>query len=149
MHTNLGAPAVAAKFRLKIGEVEVEYEGEAAFLQDGLINLVNDVAGKLSERAAALPPPKPANPPTPGTPETHHNLSTDTIASKLSAKTGGDLVIAAAAHLALVKGQARFTRKEIMAEIKQAQTHYKASHGGNLGANIKILVKSNRLNLVT
>jgi hypothetical protein len=55
--------------------------------------------------------------------------ATDTIANILGAKSGSDLVMAAAAHLHFVKKKPTFTRKEIIAEM--APAHWKGSYRGS------------------
>lgn len=140
-----------AKIRLKIGQLEIEYEGRASFLQDDLLNLMEKMVGFYAEHKAAIP----ADPPTAQTNGAgsigstgDFDHSTNTIATHLGAKTGPDLAIAAAAHLELVKKKGTFTRKEIIHEMKSAATYYKGIMLGNLTKSLNYLVKNNRLNQV-
>jgi hypothetical protein len=71
--------------------------------------------------------------------------STETIANLLDAKTGSDLIIAAAAHLHFVKGKRKFTKREIIAEMRTATGHYKKSYHGNLTASLNTLKKQDQL----
>ena len=72
-------------------------------------------------------------------------MTTNTIASKLSVKTGNDLVIAACAHLTFVKGADTFTRSNILAEMKLASNYYKATMRKNLSNILKTLINQNKL----
>ena len=76
------------------------------------------------------------------------SLSTNTIALATGVKTGSSLVIAAIAHLQLVKGSTKVTRQEISEEIKTATTFYKATYTSNLTAYLDSLTKARRLNLI-
>lgn len=68
------------------------------------------------------------------------------MASKLGVKSGSDLVIASAAHLQLVSGQASFIRKEVLDTMKSATTYYNANMSSNLTKMIDSLITGKRLN---
>ena len=72
-------------------------------------------------------------------------LSTSDFAAKLGARSGSDLVMAAAAHLHLTRGMEEFRRAEILTEMKGARAFYRASYGGNLSKSLDMLTKSGRL----
>lgn len=74
------------------------------------------------------------------------NLSTKSIAARLDASTGPELVISAMAHLELVKGIASSDRKGILAEMKNASGYYNANMSGNLSKIITTLIKAKRIN---
>lgn len=134
-----------AKIRLKIGQLEVEYEGKPSFLQDGLFNLLEKMVGFYTEHKAAIPAdPTPAK--TTGAGPGDLDYSTNTIATHLGSKSGPDLAIAAAAHLGLVKKKDTFTRKEINNEMKSATTYYKASMSTNLSKSLHTLVRGKHFN---
>lgn len=140
-----------AKIRLKIGQLEVEYEGQASFLQDGLFNLMEKMVGFYAEHKASIPAaPPPAQTNGAGSTGSTSELgrSTNTIASHLNATTGTEVTVAAIAHLALVKKKGSFTRKEILDEMKGATTYYKANMSGNLTKILDGLVKGKRINQV-
>lgn len=141
-----------AKIRLKIGQLEVEYEGRASFLQDEIFSLMKRLIGFYSEHKASIPAtPLPAQTNDASSREPLGNLdhSTNTIAAHLDVKKGSDLVIAAAAHLGLVKKKDTFKRHEINNEIKGATSYYKASMSTNLSKLLNTLVKGKRLNQTT
>lgn len=137
-----------AKIRLRIGQIEVEYEGESSFLKDDLVNLLSETIGLYKENDSIIStlesPPIAEN----GQQESKQNnildFSTNTVAAKLGVKKGPELVIAAAAHLTFVKNKNKFTRKDLLDEMKEATTYYKTSHSANLSKSIDTLVKNQR-----
>lgn len=138
-----------AKIRLKIGQLEVEYEGAISFLNEGIFNLMEKLVGFYNDHKSAIP----VEPPTANTnggrqAGLNNDLdhSTNTIAAHLEATSGTELVIAAAARLSLLKKKGTFTRKEINDEMKSAATYYKESMTGNLTKSLDTLLKNKRLN---
>jgi hypothetical protein len=140
-----------AKIRLKLGGLEVEYEGKSSFLKEDLFSLLQKTATLYAESRGSIPaqPAGGANgAAAPGSQSSSLDHSTNTIASHLGGSTCTDLVMAAAAHLALVKGKGKFTRQEISDEMKGATTYYKVNMGGNLSKSLDTLVRGKRLNQV-
>lgn len=140
-----------AKIRLKIGQLEIEYEGCSSFLQDDLLNLMEKMVGFLAEHEAPIPTdsaPAQTNGAgsTGSTGELDH--STNTIATILGAKTGPDLVVAASAGLTLVQGKDRFSRKELLTEMKTATSFFKKTYSNNLSKYLEGLTNADRLRLV-
>jgi hypothetical protein len=137
------------KIKIKLGSLEIEYEGDVNYLKNDLPALID----KLS--LLNIPP------------EAHHDnhynnstvneiqinkienqvpeMSTNSIAAKLPNKTGPDLVMIACAHLALVQNKNTFNRQDILKEMKNATNYYKESVAKNLTASLKTLVSSNKL----
>lgn len=74
--------------------------------------------------------------------------STDTIATLLRAKSGPDLIIAAAAHLHFVQGKQKFTRQDLTAEMRGARAHFKDTFVANLTSYLTGLTKADRLRLI-
>lgn len=141
----------SAKIRIKIGAIEIEYEGQASFLQDELLNLVQNLVGFYAEHKAAIPIDAPSvdvqGRNSAGSPGSLDH-STNTIAGHLGASSGPELAIAAAAHLTFVKQQDRLTRKEIDTEMKNATTYYNKNMSSNLSSSLTTLVKAKRFNLI-
>ena len=140
----------AAKIRLKLGQIEIEYEGRDSFLKDDLFNFVERCLSLYEKNKTLIE----SEPPAPAAQAPTQKLgsidySTNTIAAHLGVSTGPDLAIAAAAHLMMVKGQDKFTRKDINDEMKQATTYYKSSMSSNLTKSLDTLVKAKRLNQVS
>ena len=73
-------------------------------------------------------------------------MSTTTVATKLSVKSGPDLALAAAARLSIVLGKATFSRKEIHDEMKSATGFYKGTYNNNLTSSLVRLTKEQKLN---
>jgi len=129
-----------SKIRIKLGPIEVEFEGSESFLKSELPALIKTVSElyKASDVAA----PDEDEPDAPAAPGGKIELSTNSMAAKLNCKTGADLAVAAAAHIAFAKGQSVFSRKELLDEMKTASGYYKNNYSGNLTKILNGLVKS-------
>lgn len=131
-----------SKIRIKIGAIEVEYEGSEAFLKTELPAFIKSIS------ELQISPVRESDPEQNGSnnkPESVKNviqLSTKSIAAKLNVKSGRDLVVAAAAHLCFVKEKAKFTRKELLDEMKTATSYYKATYSNNLSMILSRLIKT-------
>jgi len=138
---------MTSRIRIKIGEIEVEYEGPESFLKEELPNLLTTVS-KLYEDNGHTVASAPEGKPAPGMvakPKAKFSGTTKTIAGRLGCKSGPDLAIAAAARLTLVKQEDSFSRAALHTEMKGATSYYKKSYGNNLTKNLDSLVKSGRL----
>jgi hypothetical protein len=141
-----------SRIKIKVGVIEVEYEGEEKFIKDELPGLIKTVA-MLHEQTGAPPEEK-----TEGTVDekgadrkTHEgkaSLSTSSIATKLACKSGPDLAIAACAQLGLVKLKPQFTRNEIVKEMKSATAFFNKNFVSNLSKSLKTLVVADQINEV-
>lgn len=139
-----------SKIRIKMGAIEVEYEGSEAFLREELpafLTAVSDLYAKsgavaqqsLGEGQAAAQTPHGKQTPT-------LEMTTASIASKLGVSSGPQLVMAAAAHLRFVKGLEKFPRKQLSEQMRSASSFFKESYVSNLSPLIKTLMKENKLN---
>ncbi len=134
-----------ASISLQLGHVSVSYQGSQSYIDDGLKDLVLALLEATPEHAEQ---PQLANTSTGSpTPELQH-MSTNTIASTTGVKSGPDLIMAAIAHIQLVKGADKATRSDIHQEMKRATTYYKSTYGGNLSSYLDSLIKNKRLNLI-
>ncbi len=133
---------VQVKLNLKVGSVEIAFEGNEAFLKDHVLDLI--------ERALS------GNPRVMDSPSDHaasnenkvrelHNLAINSVASILEVDSGPDLIVAAAAHLELIQGKEKFTRSDLRQEIRSATSFFKSSYTSNLSSYITSLVKSEQL----
>jgi hypothetical protein len=138
-----------AKLRLKIGQLELEYEGSETFIENGLMHIIErlttlDVPNmpppphEAGEQATLPPPAAQLAPPK-------SSLSTTDFAAQMGAKSGTDLVMAAASYLHHTKGVEEFRRPDILQEMKSAKAFFRASYGSNLTKSLDTLVKSGRL----
>ena len=145
-----------AKIKLKVGSMELEYEGDPAFLTGGIEALLETMGGLVSKVPDATEPPAPsaevpaANGKENGAPAAkgHFAFSTNTIAAHLDAKTGPELIVCALAQLELVQGKQSSTRNEILAEMKGAPTYYNGNMSSNMSKNLGSLTKAKRINLI-
>ncbi|HPC04407.1 MAG TPA: hypothetical protein PLE04_11560 [Syntrophales bacterium] len=139
-----------SKIRIKMGPIEIDYEGSERFLKEELPSLLVAVSKLYTEAGGCLDPKAlPSSPPeAQSSPTSLPPLSTGTIAGRLKCESGSDLILAATAHLHLCLGQHSFTRQQILDQMKQAPTYYKAGYSSNLSKYLKVLVKSGKLNEV-
>ena len=132
----------SAKIRIKVGEVEIDYEGDSAFLENDLLKMLNEiqkvvpattvnsgqVGGGVGKPLVGI-----------------HSLTTKSIATKLGAKSGGDLAEAAVAHLGLINGLVTFKRSDINDAMKSASGIYKTNMTSNLSAIIQTLLNQDTI----
>lgn len=139
---------MSSKLRIRIGEVEIDYEGTEEFLKQELPQLLK-TAMELHKAAGATPAsdadarPKSAD----GTEGAKNGLSltTGSIAGKIGAKSGSDLLLAAAGHLVLVKKTEPFSRAQLLTEMKGATAYYKKNYSTNLSSYLKTALKDGPL----
>ena len=138
------------KIRIKAHWIEVEYEGASSYLNKDILDLIEGIATLTKTHAVPSIDDAPSGGPTntPPSPSLLPDMTTNTIASTLDAKSGSELAISAAAKLTLVDQREKFDRKTLLAEMKEASTYYKTSFGSNLTKSIETLTKSDRLRLV-
>jgi hypothetical protein len=146
---------LTSKLRIRMGHVEFEYEGDAQFdtaaIKD-LFSHLESLAGITPAAAFDTPPDNGVATPTGTSIENaamNLNMAVGTIAARLSASSGPDLAIAAAAHLQLAKGMASFKRADLLGAMQSATAYYKSSMGSNLSKALKTLVSSKKLNELT
>ena len=140
---------MSSKLRIRIGEVEIDYEGTEEFLKQELPQLLktamelHNAAGGASaaekvekRKAAGGHEPVGSNVPT---------LTTGSIAAKIGAKSGSDLLLAAAGHLVFVKKTEPFSRAQLLSEMKGATAYYQKNYGTNLSSYLKTALKDGPL----
>ena len=134
------------KIRIKMGEVEVEYEGSEAFLKKELASILDAVA-KLHSAGEHVTTSKKHESRDSGRRNVARNdVSTSVIATKLGSKTGPNLILAAGGKLTLVDGQETFSRDSILTEMRSASAFYKRTYVNNMTVYLKSLVKNGLLN---
>ncbi|MBV8276343.1 MAG: hypothetical protein JO170_13940 [Verrucomicrobia bacterium] len=135
------------KIRVKVRDIEIEYEGTETYLKENLPDLIQ----LLAELPTVEEPPvqleeEEVLPASEDPGKKKFELTTNMIAARLGANSGPDLILAACAHLDFVKGQQQFHRKNILAEMKDAKSYFKTSYAsGNLSTNLKNLVRGKKL----
>lgn len=155
----IDAALQVAKIKLKVGSMELEYEGDPSFLTGGIEALLVTM-GSLVGKVPDDPPPatdpaaqvQPANGSGSdgGTPAASgaFNFSTNTIAAHLEAKSGASLIICAMAQIELVQKKTSSTRTEILTEMKNATTYYTETMRSNLSSSLSNLLKAKRINQI-
>jgi len=139
-----------SKIRIKMGAIELEYEGSESFLKEELPDLLAAVSKLHTDTGGALTSPAPAvTPPGPQRPSPSLQITTGTIAGRVKCKSGPDLIRAAAARLHFGLGQTSFTRQQILDQMQEAPTYYKATYSKNLTQNLSGLVKGGKLNEIS
>jgi hypothetical protein len=146
-----------SKIKIKLGAIEIEYEGSETFLKEELpqlLSAVSELYAKSRKSFDSEPEYKSMNS---GNSEpsvllslpqsdTKLELTTGTIAGKLKVNSASDLLMAAAAQLRFVQNLHVFTRENLITEIKSATAYYKPGHLKNLSQTLNTLVKGGKLN---
>ena len=134
-----------AKIRIKLGTLEIDYEGKSNFITDSLTPITEKLVELYRTCGNALnPQAKDVQSDIPPSNDNAHQLSdnsTSTFATLIGADNGPALVKAAAANLTFTQRKDKFKREELMAEMKNATSFYKKSYISNLSAILARLVK--------
>lgn len=140
---------MAAKVRIKAGPVEFEYEGETELGVGDIKDLFSHIETlfKVPVLAEGGEPHTPqgassSEHPKAGSGAPKQKLHINSIATKLKAKSGSEVGVAAAASLQIFDGKQTFTRAELLETMKKATMHYKDSMSGNLSKTLGTLVGS-------
>lgn len=146
-----------SKIKIKLGAIEIEYEGSETFLKEELPQLLTAVSDLYAKSQGAfdalVPEANPASFQESGGNSIQGSASrkkieatTGSIAAKLSVKTGPELAMAAAARLTLVLNTPTFARQKLLEEMKTASAYYKATYLNNLTGTLHRLVSDGKLN---
>ena len=144
-----------SKIKIKLGAIEVEYEGSETFLKEELPQLLSAVSVLYAKSRATLVPPSSSQntsansltgPNTNAGNRPKLEATTGSIAAKLGCKSGSELIMAAAARLTFALQSATFPRQKIVDEMKTASAYYKETYQKNLTTYLNNLVKDGKLN---
>ena len=137
--------AATSKIRIKIGAIEVEYEGSHAYLSEDLPKLLASVV-ELRQKSKDFDEDRGSDDAVKkGAVKPAASGTVAAMAAKLNVKSGSDLIIAAAAKLTLADGQEKFSRKTLLESMQTASSYYKQSMSSNLTKFLNGLLKDNRL----
>ena len=135
------------KVSWKLGNVELQYEGNEGFLKTELPKLFQELLeiyksgsknGELESQKLSTVTKQPITEiPNNGKLE----LSVNTIATKLDAKQGQDFALAACAYLSLVEQKTTFSYNEIREAMKTAHQFYDENQRKNLPKYIASLMR--------
>lgn len=138
---------MTSKIKIKMGAIEIEYEGSEQFLKDELPALLSAVS-ELYKSSASLISKIDNNSlsetSTAAIVASKIQGTTATLAAKLGGGSGPDLAICAAARLTFVLNKDKFHRKELLAEMKTASSYYKSTYMSNMSTLLSGLVKSGK-----
>lgn len=140
---------MSSRIRIKMGAVEIEYEGTDDFLRDELLPMVKAVAEMYKEAAgdAAITKDNGNGSDGTGTDKTKFTGTTNQIATTLGGVSkGADLLFAAGVKLHFVDGLETFSRKQLLDEAKTATKFYKATYSNNLTTILQALVSGSMFN---
>ena len=138
-----------SKIKIKLGAIEIEYEGSETFLKEELPQLLSAISDLYTKSRPALTEAEGAANSVqcrPAGERPRLEATTGSLAAKLSVKSGPDLVMAAAARLTFVLETNTFPRQKIIDEMKSASAYYKSTYLKNLTASLNNLVKDGKLN---
>jgi hypothetical protein len=132
-----------SKVRIKLGPIEIDYEGSEEFLKTELPNLIKSISEL--HKTARIPFEEPVQLETGGG-QGKFQLTTGSIAAKLACSSGPDLILAAAAHFTISEGKSTFTRQQLLEELRTASHYYKSSYSANLSKYLNGLAKTGKIN---
>lgn len=137
---------MTAKIRIKMGDVEIEYEGSEEFLKTELGDLISGVVDlhRVSPKTDSSSDGDEVEEQS-DVDDGGYALTTNSVAAKLGAASGQELMIAAVSKLTIVDNKTKITRADLLKEMQEATSYYKKSYSKNLTSNLKTLVTSDRL----
>ena len=137
--------AERVNLRATLGHLTVEVDASRSFIRNDFLEVLRD----LQELAVAAPGTTLANvyaeSPADSSGEPRLDLTTGSIAAALNVRTGSELAVAAAAKLTLVDGRQRFSRRDLMAEMRTAGSYFKKTYSSNFSNYLNTLLKERRL----
>lgn len=141
-------PAVMAKLQINLREGTIDVEGDIEF--------VREVYGDFKDRllSAELPAPvedrrRRTGGATPVADAPPPEPTTNTIATMLDVSNGAELVVAAMAHLMLVRGKDSCMRREINTEMKTATDFYNENMTKSLSVALENNINAQRITRVS
>ncbi|MGD1903065.1 MAG: hypothetical protein ACFB9N_12600 [Geitlerinemataceae cyanobacterium] len=137
-----------SKIKIKLGNIELDFEGTEEYIRDDLPQLL-DLILKYSG-SEILPSDDDESEEEELIPDNNSGsakiqMTTTSIATKLNVKKGTQLVLAACAHISLVKSVEVFERSNILSEMKTASGYYKETYSKNLTASLTTLMKAGKI----
>lgn len=150
-----------SRIYIKVGPIEVEYEGREEFLKSELQGLLSMISNTYKETGIKLDHKEttgilPLNGEDHTSPDKSPaimmetiQLTTSTIASRLGCKSGPDLVIAACTYLKFVRGLDSFNRQEIINEMRNTPSYFNKNYVKNLTRAFKTLVKTQKMSEIS
>jgi hypothetical protein len=137
---------MTSKIKIKMGAIEIEYEGSEAFLKEELPSLLKAVSD-LYQSSGPFIEAGSATVELAGSSSGVKKIqgTTATLAAKLGGGSGPELMMSAAARITFVLGKEKFHRKDLLEEIKSASNYYKNTYMSNFSSLLNGLVKTGKL----
>jgi hypothetical protein len=136
---------MTSKIRVKIGDIEIDYEGADDFLKKDLLNLIKNISEINIPEGGSTGGKNDEEKPHGGGRGGAGHSSTAFFAHKIGAKSGSDLILAASYHMAM-NGKESFSSTDIITEMRNASAYFKKNYVANLSKYLKTLSKSGQLN---
>lgn len=137
---------MTSKIKIKMGAIEIEYEGSEDFLKEELPALLKAVSDLYKSSGPLMEDVRTPGKPTAGSSGANNiQGTTATLAAKLGGSSGPDLIMCAAARLHFVLGKDKFHRKELLEEMKSASNYYNTNYAKNLSTLLGNIVKAGKL----
>ena len=139
-----------AKIRIKMGPIEIDYDGTEDFLKQELSSILMAVSTLYRDAGSAFQTQGVAAHTDnvvqqgPLVAVSNPGMSVKTVAAKLGIKSGPELILAAALRLSR-SGVANISRAKLLEEMKQATGYFKTNHTSNLSKSLLTLVKDGKL----
>lgn len=135
------------QIKLKIGDFE--FEGNASFLMEGLPAALDAVLPRLQASRSMAPNREDSAAPSPlKFTGAKANGTVQSVAAKMSVKSGPELIKAALTHAILIKGKDSLHRRELLGNMQAATAYYKGSFGKHYGEYLADLIKRGEINEV-
>lgn len=141
------------KIQVKVGQLEVGYEGKTSFLENNLLGFVKETIILYGNHInlLALDPDSYSRKTPKETPPTTNkdkkfDLSMTTVASRLEVKSGPDLILAACMYLTFVEGKEKFSKDEIHEKMKGASGFYNAGKVSHIKRDLRKLMDKKFIN---
>lgn len=137
-----------AKIRVKFGTLEIEYEGDRAFLNDGLLDFLTDLIGRAKEISVPRGMFGDGERVNAGVEEqgTASDLTISTIAAHFQPNGPQELILCAFAKLQIIGSMEKVERSEIGREMKLATSYYRSSMATNNPRDLGRMVKAKKIN---
>jgi hypothetical protein len=136
---------------IRVGGISFDWETDLQLTLEDINQLLDRIGALYMATPPAIDGAKVGEPPqqvpNAAVASVAPGLHVNSIASTMSASSGPDLAIAAAAYLQIVQQKSSFTRQELLDAMKEATKFYNANMSGNLTKILNGLVGS-RLNQV-
>jgi len=139
-----------SKIRIKMGTIEIDYEGTEEFIKDDLLKLLSSISEIFNKITSVEQEPKGGG----GLGDIDKKRkpimsvtlsSISDFAAKLECKSAPNLIVAACAYLTFKVGAQSCTRKQISDEMKNATAYFGKNYLRNLSKDLKRLVANNKL----